>query len=253
MRMIRTGGSSILALAFAVICSAPTTITAHLKDEKDGLHIVVGEQHDRGSMAFLYLTNGKKFDCDFSCEITFRFDGGDTEGWKAASMELQGALGVQLARVDKLIAALQSAHHVDIEATLLSAEKGSFSFDVESLVWPPAASSFIVKTGNAPSATTYRTSGGAFPFIHPPNCYKTPNPRIPKGYRKPGSKVVVTARATITAQGVVEDIKVLKSPDPAFNEEIEKTLPNWKCNAATMIDGEPVPSIVMFEVNFHQD
>ncbi len=80
-------------------------------------------------------------------------------------------------------------------------------------------------------------------FVHP-GCSKCPDPR------SLGAPGVVRVIGTITAQGKVENVSVVGSPNPAFTKAALNTLQGWKFRAAVGTDGKPFATRATIEVFF---
>ena len=83
--------------------------------------------------------------------------------------------------------------------------------------------------------------------VRPPRALHTPEPPYPKGKKKNGG--VVTLSAIIGIDGRPRDIKVVRSLDPAFDTNAIETVKTWKFAPATK-DGSPVEVEMNLEIAF---
>jgi TonB family protein len=226
-----------------------TLLTASL-DSTEGMHIAV-EQHPRfGSSVYIFflLESGKAFDCEQSCVINIRFDDGKLESWPV--LEPGPSVGLSLAQVEELITRLRNSHHFIIEAPVLSAGRVSFDFYSEGIVWPPPPSAVSIRAEGTPLAERNGLhAGGKNRWLPMPSCFYTPSPPLTKGATTSDFQGTVEAEAKITVEGTIENIKILKSPNPALNESVIETMKTWKCKPATLPGGEPIPRTVTFQIN----
>jgi TonB family protein len=228
-----------------------TLVTAGL-ESVEGMHIAV-EQHPRFSSSayiFFLLESGKAFDCEQSCVINIRFDDGKLEPWPVQGPTNTPSVGLPLAQFEELITRLRNSHHFIIEAPVLSAGRVSFDFYSEGIVWPPPPSAVSVRAEGTPLAERNGLhAGGKDRFGPMPSCFYTPNPPITKGRITSDFQGTVEAEAKVTVEGTIENIKILKSPSPALNESVIETSRTWKCKPATLPGGEPIPTVVIFEID----
>jgi periplasmic protein TonB len=76
-----------------------------------------------------------------------------------------------------------------------------------------------------------------------------PNPEYSEKARKQKINGVVVLAMTVTAEGNVRDIKVIKSLDPGLDKQAIAAVRTWKFEPATK-DGKPVAVHLKSETNF---
>jgi len=60
----------------------------------------------------------------------------------------------------------------------------------------------------------------------------------------------VIAQGTVTLDGRVTNITIVKSPGLGLDESVIKTMKRWKCTPAIGPNGKPVPTQIPFLINF---
>jgi len=230
-----------------------TLLTAGL-DSTEGMHIAI-EQHPRfGSSAYIFflLESGKGFDCEQSCVINIRFDDGKLESWPVLGPRSGPSVGLSLAQVEELITRLRNSHHFIIEAPVLLAGRASFDFYSEGIVWPPPPSAVSIRAEGTPLAERNGLhAGGKDRWPTMPYCSYMPMPPITKEATDANFEGTVEVEAKVTLDGTIENIKILKSPNPALNESVIETLKTWRCKPATL-RGEPIIIPVTLQIKLHR-
>jgi TonB family protein len=85
-----------------------------------------------------------------------------------------------------------------------------------------------------------------------PVCTYMPNPPYTLAARDAKFQGNVLAEGTVSLDGKITNVRVLKSPPGLFlDESVIETLKKWKCKPAKDRDGKPVPTIVPFQISFH--
>jgi TonB family protein len=223
-------------------------------DSTEGMHIAV-EQHPRfGSSAYIFflLESGKAFDCEHSCVINIRFDDGKLEPWPVLGPTNAPSVGLPLSQFEELMTRLRNSHHFIIEAPVLSAGRVSFDFYSEGIVWPPPPSAVSVRAEGTPLAQRNGLhAGGNDRWPTMPYCSYMPIPPITKGVTDANFEGTVEFEAKVTLDGTIENIKILRSPNPALNESMIETLKTWRCKPATL-RGEPIIIPVTFQIKLHR-
>jgi len=82
-----------------------------------------------------------------------------------------------------------------------------------------------------------------------PHCTYMPNPAYSEGARKLNLSGSITAEAVITAQGKLENVRIVRGLPGGLNEQTIAALQTWRCQPA-LKDGKPVATLVPFTVNF---
>jgi TonB family protein len=83
-----------------------------------------------------------------------------------------------------------------------------------------------------------------------PSCDYCPDPAYTRAARSHHLQGIVVLRGIIQTDGSITDIQVLKSPDPELTEIAIEAVNKWHMNPAHRADGEPVPVLVPFEIEF---
>jgi TonB family protein len=86
--------------------------------------------------------------------------------------------------------------------------------------------------------------------ITTPACEYCPYPAYTNEARKNKIQGVVVLLVTVTSEGRVGNIKLVKSPDPSLTEKAIQAVNQWRFKPATK-DGMPVTVKVPIEVGFH--
>jgi protein TonB len=98
------------------------------------------------------------------------------------------------------------------------------------------------------------TGGGAFRAgingVGTPSCFYMPDPQYSDEARKAKYQGVVVLQATVTLDGRVTNISVVRSPGLGLDEKAVEAVRQWRCKPATGPNGRPVPTIVPIEVTF---
>ena len=80
-----------------------------------------------------------------------------------------------------------------------------------------------------------------------------PKPPMTKRARDAKFDGIVVAQATVTVNGNIENIKILKSPGLGLDKSVVKTLKSWKCSPPIASSGEPMAVTVPFEFRFRPE
>src|SRR5215472_6357859 len=86
--------------------------------------------------------------------------------------------------------------------------------------------------------------------VKPPQLIQKPEPSYPEAARKARMEGVVILEAIITAQGTVEDVKVLKSVNPLLDASAVRAVQQWKYKPATL-NGRAVRVYLTVTVTFN--
>jgi hypothetical protein len=107
----------------------------------------------------------------------------------------------------------------------------------------------------APREKTIKNASGetALPAnrggVSSPRCTYMPNPSYTDEARQAKFSGVITMEAIVTRQGTVEFERILHGLPFNLNDQARRIMEVWRCTPATK-DGQPVPTLVLFEVNF---
>lgn len=82
-----------------------------------------------------------------------------------------------------------------------------------------------------------------------PHALYAPNPDYTARARKAGMEGTVGLQMTVTPQGTVDDVKVVKKLDPELDQQALVTVRTWKFRPATK-NGQPVPVKISVSVTF---
>jgi protein TonB len=98
------------------------------------------------------------------------------------------------------------------------------------------------------------TGGGAFRAgvggVGFPTCFYTPDPKYSEEARKAKYQGTVVVQGTVTVDGRIIDIEIVKGPGLGLEEKTIEGLKDWRCKAALGPNGKPVPTRVPIEVVF---
>jgi TonB family protein len=83
-----------------------------------------------------------------------------------------------------------------------------------------------------------------------PSCVRCPSPTFSDEAVKRKVEGVVVMEVTVTAEGRVRDIRVIKSVGQGIDEIAVDAVRDWKLKPAVGPDGTPVPARAMIEVTF---
>jgi TonB family protein len=82
-----------------------------------------------------------------------------------------------------------------------------------------------------------------------PHCTYMPSPAYSERARKLKINGPITAEAVLTAQGKLENIRIVHGLPAGMNQNAIATLQTWRCQPALQ-DNKPVPTLVRFTINF---
>lgn len=82
-----------------------------------------------------------------------------------------------------------------------------------------------------------------------PRCTYTPNPSYSDAARKARLNGLIMAEAIISAEGTLEEVRILRGLPGGLNENALRALKTWRCTPSAK-DGRPVAVTVPLEVNF---
>lgn len=104
------------------------------------------------------------------------------------------------------------------------------------------------KTGIALPVPVEGEAGG--PAVHYPICVKCRTPEYTSDARSHGLQGRVRVLITVSAEGGVQNPRVLGAVDGGLAHACASTLSGWTFKPATDADGKPVPMRLLVEVNF---
>jgi TonB family protein len=82
-----------------------------------------------------------------------------------------------------------------------------------------------------------------------PSCSYMPSPPYTEQARNDHVSGVILVKAIVDTHGHLAGAQIVKGLPDGLNENTLKTLSTWRCEAPK-VDGQPVPTVVTFEVNF---
>jgi TonB family protein len=98
------------------------------------------------------------------------------------------------------------------------------------------------------------TGGGVFHAgtggVGYPTCFYMPDPKYSEEARKAKYSGVVTLQGTITVDGRVTDVQVVRGPGLGLEEKAAEATKEWRCKPALGPNGKPVATRVPIEVTF---
>jgi periplasmic protein TonB len=98
------------------------------------------------------------------------------------------------------------------------------------------------------------TGGGPFRAgtggVGYPTCFYMPDPKYSEEARKAKYQGTVVLQGTITVDGRVTDVQVVKGPGLGLEEKAVEATRIWRCKPALGPNGKPVPVSVPIEVTF---
>ena len=98
---------------------------------------------------------------------------------------------------------------------------------------------------------TAKTQSADFSAHSNPSCKECPPPDFPPEARKAKiDSAAVWLEVTVTENGKVKDIQVLRDPGHGFAARAVAAVKNWKFKPALAKDGKPVAVRQQFEVSF---
>jgi TonB family protein len=107
---------------------------------------------------------------------------------------------------------------------------------------------FFRETESGPYLFIFRgNSNHAFGY---PACDKCPDPKYPEEARRKGLEGTIVFLATVSEQGIAEQIGLVKSIDAGLTASALQTLQSWRFKPAIGIDGKPIAVRIPIEVTF---
>ena len=98
------------------------------------------------------------------------------------------------------------------------------------------------------------TGGGAFApgtaGVGYPTCFYMPDPKYSEEARKAKYQGTVVLQGTITVDGRVTDVQIVKGPGLGLEQKAVEATRDWRCKPALGPGGKPVPTRVPIEVTF---
>jgi TonB family protein len=163
----------------------------------------------------------------------------DVARWLGSELKADVIISADLAKIDDKT--------IEFSAWVLRAGgknkglsvKGKLHIDLSSV----DLSSSTDLNGLPPVSQTFKGQPGLMP-----SCSYMPNPPYTQEARKAHISGVILVEAIIGADGRLTNMRIIRGL-PGLNEVTLKTLTTWRCKAPVR-DGEAVPVVVNFEVNF---
>lgn len=222
------------------------TVYAQL-ESGDGMYLSIEQQVPRYPVTayiFFLEDNDRLFFCRLrACTVDIRFDDSKIETWSASESSSGSAKILHFTYPEKLIDRLKKAHRIVIEVPVFEHGPVQFEFSVDGLIWPPPSPS---KSSDAKAV-----SSNASDKIIPAACFYMPTPPYTAEARSAKFQGTVQVECTVTVDGRVENIKIVKSPGLGLDESIVQTMKSWRCKAALGPSGRPIPTTVPFQISFH--
>jgi len=104
------------------------------------------------------------------------------------------------------------------------------------------------QTSGKDAATQEKSTSRSAVVTPPVVVYKVP-PEYPEGMRRSGIEGFVLLGIVVTKDGVPQDIRVLKSLHPDFDQKAIEAVQRWKFRPS-LRDGNPIPRAATVQVNF---
>jgi Gram-negative bacterial TonB protein C-terminal len=105
---------------------------------------------------------------------------------------------------------------------------------------------------NAEGKTEGRTETTPTESQLAPKCFYMPNPAYPESARKSHVEGVAVILGLVQADGSVGHVHLLRVLDKSLADSTLNTVATWRCKSLT-VDGKPIPTLVMFKVNFQMN
>jgi TonB family protein len=100
------------------------------------------------------------------------------------------------------------------------------------------------------SLITWTQKKSKFPVFRYPECERCPIPQYTKEARKKRLKGKMFLVATVTEQGVLQDIHVVKGLDPGFDSAVVEAVRAWLLKPAVGVDGKLFAVRIPIELTF---
>jgi hypothetical protein len=110
----------------------------------------------------------------------------------------------------------------------------------ENLIHPPV-----------PTADRHNFYFAGFDGVSLPKCAHCPEPSIPDAKRSKKYMGALLVLALVTAEGNLDQFRVLKALDPEIDKEAMEKMKGWHLVPAKSLEGKPVPVRVPFEISYH--
>jgi len=95
-----------------------------------------------------------------------------------------------------------------------------------------------------------RGDSNHFPPFRFPTCEKCPDPIYPEEARHKGLEGTITFLATVSEQGMAEQIVLAKSFDTSLTASALRAIQSWRFKPAIGLDGKPIAVRIPIEVTF---
>jgi protein TonB len=102
-------------------------------------------------------------------------------------------------------------------------------------------------SGGGTGGGAYRPGTGGVGY---PSCFYMPDPKYSEEARKAKYQGTVVLQGTITVDGRVTDVQIVKGPGLGLEEKAVEATRDWRCKPAMGPNGKPVPTRVPIEVTF---
>jgi len=228
------------------------TVYASL-DSDDGMHLSIEQQVPRYPLTvYIFFLEGNEnlFFCGLrGCTINVRFDDGKIEPWSAREDSSGSAKVLYFTYPQNFVARLKKAHRIVVEVPVFQRGPMQFEFFVNGLVWPPPSTSSEMKAEDSETSDKSASVTGE-EKVSPPACFYQPNPPLTEEAKAAKFVGTVDIEVTVTVDGAIESIKILKSPGLGLDESINRTVKQWRCKPAIGLNGRPISFTAPFHISF---
>ncbi len=109
---------------------------------------------------------------------------------------------------------------------------------------------FFREAQDGPFLFVLRGNSNHFPPFRYPACDKCPDPIYPEVARHKGLEGTIIFLATVSEQGMAEQIGLIKSFDSGLTASALQAIRNWRFKPAIGLDGKPIAVRIPIEVTF---
>ena len=109
---------------------------------------------------------------------------------------------------------------------------------------------FFREIDSGPFLIILRGDSKRFPPFRYPACDKCPDPNYPAEARRRGLEGRISFLATVSEQGVAEQVALVKTIDPSLTASAMQAIQRWHFKSAIGLDGKPIAVRIPIEVTF---
>jgi TonB family protein len=109
---------------------------------------------------------------------------------------------------------------------------------------------FFGESQDGPFLFALRGNSNHFPPFRYPACDKCPDPIYPEEARHKGLEGTVVFLATVSEQGMAEQVGLIKSIDSGLTASALQAIRSWRFKPAIGLDGKPIAVRIPIEVTF---